>query len=40
MDPYVKELLVAKVGLLLAWDMGFRKMELEIDVLNVYRSIA
>ena len=38
-DPYIGKLLAARAGLLLAWDLGFEKVELETDALNVYRSI-
>ena len=33
--PYVGELLAAKVSILLAWELGKDKMELEVDAKNV-----
>ena len=38
-DPHRAELLVAREGLIFAWDAGFRRVILEGDARNVYESI-
>ena len=34
-DPYVGEKMAARTGILLAWELGMSKVELEGDAINV-----